>query len=279
MTLEPGEAWTRRALEDLREARYRPASWARFLRASLARALDVRAARPQLARQATGWSAAALLAAGAARELADVSGTPAPRRGPAVAWWAATGLMLDWHLGMVEGPGGEVRPLSLADALTLVRLALVPFAAAAAPSAPLFLTLLAAAATTDLADGPLARRAGPTRLGRDLDYAADIAFVMAATTAATRARWLPGPAAALIAARSAAPVVTLAVGYFRDARRPPTKPFGDARWTSPLLYGGLAAAALSRRRVGPALAVAGSLGALGSYATGAPERRKEVSTT
>jgi phosphatidylglycerophosphate synthase len=277
MTLEPGEAWTRRALEDLREAGYRPGSWARFLTASFVRAREVRAARPELARQTAGWSAAGLFAGGIARELAAASGVPAPRRGPALAWWATTGLMLDWHLGMVEGPDGKVRSLSPADALTLGRLALVPFAAAAAPSVPLFVALLAAAATTDVVDGPLARRAGPTRLGRDLDYTADVAFVMAATTAARRARWLPGPAATLIAVRAATPIVTLAVGYFRNARRPSTEPFGDARWASPLPYASLAASALSRRRLGPALAAAGSLGALASYAIGAPRGRASKS--
>jgi phosphatidylglycerophosphate synthase len=273
MRLTPGEEWSRTLLAELREARYRPVAWARFLNASFARAREVRAARPELARQSASWSAAGLLAAVAARELAASRGMPAPRRGPALAWWVATALMLDWHLGMVETPRGEVRRLSGADALTLLRALLAPFAAAAAPSVPLFMTLVGAGAASDIADGRLARLVGPTRLGRDLDYAADIAFVGGATRAARRGGWLPGPAVALIGLRLAAPVVALAIGYFRDARRPPAEPFGDARWTAPLLYAGLSACALGRPGVGRGLVAAGSLGAIASYATGTPVRR------
>jgi phosphatidylglycerophosphate synthase len=265
MTIEPGEAWTMGALEDLRKGSYRPAAWAHFLRASLSRASEVRHARPELAHQAARWGSASVVISGVARESVAVRGLPAPPRGRALCWWTATGLMLRWHLGMVENASGEVRPLSAGDALTLLRLALVPFAVAAAPSQPLFVTLLAASAATDLGDGPLARRVGATRLGRDLDPAADIAFLLAATRAARRARWLPRPAAGLIAVRSVAPAAALAVGYFKDARRLPAEHFGDTSWTSPLIYGGLAAAALGRRRVGVALVATGSLAAIASW--------------
>jgi phosphatidylglycerophosphate synthase len=179
--------------------------------------------------------------------------------------------MLHWHLGMVESPSGKVRALSAADALTVLRLALVPFAAVAAPSGPLFLALLTAGGATDLADGPLARRAGVTRLGRDLDPAADIAFLLAATRAARHARWLPGPAAGLIALRFLAPAATLTVGYFKHARRPPAERFSDTSWTSPLIYSGLAASALGRRSVGAALVTGGSLAAIVTLAVGAQQ--------
>jgi phosphatidylglycerophosphate synthase len=273
MTLTPGERWSKHALEDLRGARYRPAAWVRFLGDSFVRWLEVRRARPELARQAMRWSATGVLGAGTAREFIAARGLPAPRRAPALAWWAATAAMLDWHLGMAETLRGEARQLSIADALALIRAGLAPFAAAAAPDARLFLVVLGTGAATDLADGPLARRTGATRLGRDLDYAADVALLAAATSAARRAGWLPGAAARMIAARSAAPAVTFALGYFKDAHRPRTQHFGDAHWTAPLLYGGLAIAALGRPRAGGMLAGAASLGAVVSYASGSPARR------
>ena len=58
--------------------------------------------------------------------------------------------MLDWHLGMLEGPGGEVRErLRLADALTLSRLAAAPFVGGAARRGAQFSALVAAAGATD----------------------------------------------------------------------------------------------------------------------------------
>jgi phosphatidylglycerophosphate synthase len=84
-------------------------------------------------------------------------------------WWLSVAAMLDWHLGMVEGPAGEGRQdLSSADALTLTRLWMVPLLASAQEQLA-FTSLIAIAGLTDTLDGPLARRLGPTRLGRDLE--------------------------------------------------------------------------------------------------------------
>jgi phosphatidylglycerophosphate synthase len=116
-------------------------------------------------------------------------------------------LMLDWHLGMVEGIDGQPREkLSLADALTLSRAAAAPFAASAPPDTPLYLTLLAFAGVTDLMDGRLARHRGPTRFGRDFDTLADLAFRQAALRGARRAGWVsPGPVRVLAARQTFAP--------------------------------------------------------------------------
>ena len=187
-----GQRWTSEQLNALRAGRFRPRPWTRFLAASFQRAAETRRDRPQLARQAHAWSLAGLagtlvVSAGASR--AHLS-TPRPWR--FALWWLATCAMLDWHLGMVEGPDGERRErLTAADALTLLRLWLVPLLASqgdrAQRSGPAFAALIASAAASDALDGPLARRAGTTRLGRDLDTLADALVSTVAARSASRA--------------------------------------------------------------------------------------------
>ncbi|HEX2086140.1 MAG TPA: hypothetical protein VHF89_10695, partial [Solirubrobacteraceae bacterium] len=170
--LTDGERWARQELERLLAGRFRPAAVARFLRASLDRSAKVRAERPELAAQSRRWMAAGALAYLAA---------PGVDRGPALAWWGATALMLDWHLGMLETPDGRPRPLGAADALTLTRAWLVPVAARRPAPA-----VCAAAGLTDVLDGPLARAAGPTRAGRDLEALVDACFATAALSGLAR---------------------------------------------------------------------------------------------
>lgn len=77
-----------------------------------------------------------------------------------------------------EGEQGGSR-LAVADGLTLLRF---PLAAAflVFPSLPARLAVLAAAAATDLLDGPLARRRGASRFGAVLDPIADKVFMACA---------------------------------------------------------------------------------------------------
>jgi phosphatidylglycerophosphate synthase len=93
----------------------------------------------------------------------------------AVASWAAWWATVDWHLGMVETADGRERGLVAADALTLARLWAVPIVRRHPEP-----WLVSAGMATDLLDGLLARRAGPTRLGRDFDSTADTLFLDAA---------------------------------------------------------------------------------------------------
>lgn len=163
--------------------------------------------------------------------------------------------MLDWHLGMVEGPRGERRErLTAADALTLTRFWLVPPAVSPATRRS-FASLVLAAAMSDLADGRLAARQGATRLGGDLDGTADIAFFAAATLGATRRRWVRPLAPALLALRCFASLGFVAGHYFLRGVRPPR---ASVRWASPLLVAGLLAAAARRPRSAEALMAAGS---------------------
>jgi hypothetical protein len=165
--LTAGERWSRDLLAGLRAARFRPRAWLGFLRSSFQRAHATRRGRPELARQARRWGSAETIAAALLARSLRV------RRAPYVAWWLLCWAMLDWHLGMVEGPRGECRrQLSAADALTLARLGLVPFAATPTGRAP-WAAIVAAGTVSDGLDGLLARRGGPTRLCAQLDGSAD----------------------------------------------------------------------------------------------------------
>ena len=247
-----GEQWAAEELDALRADRYGPRAWTRFLRASFRRAADVRRARPELARQARAWSAVGLVSGVAASTAASRRSLAATRPGRFALWWLATAAMLEWHLGMVEGPGGGPRErLTAADALTLQRLWSVPLLAAQGDprrgSGPAFTALIASAAASDALDGALARRAGPSRLGRDLDKVADALVVGVAARAASRAGWLSPRAARLALLRSALPVAYSAGSYFRTGRRPIVDSLGPGRLLAPALLGGLAAAPFSPR--------------------------------
>jgi len=129
--------------------------------------------------------------------------------------------MLDWHLGMAEGGDGRLRPrLAGADAVTLGRFWLVPAAWGTRQTRWLFPAVIAVGGASDWADGALARRAGRTRLGRDLDTTADLAFLTVAVAAALDADKLHPAAAAALGCRHAVGL-TLSLGaYFGRARRP-----------------------------------------------------------
>jgi len=235
-----GEVWAREALDSLRAEGVGPAAIARFLVASQRRADRNRVARPELAEQARHWTAfgaaAWLLVGRSARGL---------------AWWGFTALMLDWHLGMVETESGSPRRLGPADACTLARSWLVPLAAERA--SPL---VLAAGFASDVADGRLARTSAPTRAGRDLEGAVDVAFAAASLRGAVRAGGLSRVVAALEGARLGAGVVATTASYFGHSRRP--EPRG-ARATAPVRAAGLLAAGLGRRRWANVLVAAGAL--------------------
>ena len=220
-----GERWARAALQRLQDGGYSPAAWLRFIAESRARATETRQARPLLARQARRWGAVGG-AAWLGRSLL------APRRRVALvglAWWALVWKMVDWHLGMVEGAKEEPRErLSPADALTLARFWLAPLAAAPSTRRS-FAALLTAGAICDLADGRLAAHLGPTRLGREIDVTADIAFFGAATAGAARRGWLSPRAAGWLAARHAAALAFSTAHYILQAAPPPgSAPAGAA---------------------------------------------------
>lgn len=172
--------------------------------------------------------------------------------------------MLDWHLGMVEGPGGEhSERLSPADAITLSRLALVPIAAAPAGRGG-WGAAVGVAALSDAADGALARRSGPTRLGRELDTAADAAFFSAAAVGAARAGWIARSAAFTAVARHVGGVGFVAYGWFARGG-PPDLDERATRWAAAPSAAALVLAAVGARRGAGALLTLTSIAALASH--------------
>ena len=215
--------------------------------------------RAWIALGAAGWAALAL----ARRE-------PFARRAPAfAAWWGLTWLMLDWHIGMLETEDGAPRNLSAADACTLARVWLVP--AAADDPQP---WMCALALASDGLDGRLARtRAEPTRLGRDLEGLADVAFAIAALRGARRRGWLSGAAAGAELARIAAGLGYAVAVWFGTARPPDARLLRAARATTPVRAAGLVAAGLRRRRLADALVAGGAAAGLAATAAAVLRRR------
>ena len=263
-TRTEGERWTREQLALLLDARFAPRAIVGFLAASQGRADDVRAARPELARQARAWCAAG--AAGYGVRAARRIDRPAfgGRGRDAIgdrAWWAAVALMLDWHLGMLETPEGEPRPLGPADAMTLARVWLVPLAAREPTPA-----ICLAAGLTDVLDGRLARASHPTRAGRDLEGLADFCFAVAALRGLRRTRRIGTPVVAAETARTTAGFAYALAAYFGRAERPDDTLLHAARATTVVRVAGTVAAAAGRRRLGEALVAGGSAWSLVSLA-------------
>jgi len=248
--LTAGEQWTRERLGTLLARRFAPAAVARFLLDSWRRSARVRRERPALARRARHWTAAGGLAWAA---LAAAGAEPFRRRlRDGLCWWTATALMLDWHLGMVETADGRPRNLGAADALTLLRAWLVPVALDS--PTPLVCAL---AAATDTLDGPLARRAGPTRAGRDLEGLVDACFAAAALRGALRRGWLPPLVGGAELLRLGAGLGYAVAVYFGRARPPRAHVLRAARAATAVRTAGLALAGTSRRRTGAALLAVG----------------------
>lgn len=165
--------------------------------------------------------------------------------------------MLDWHLGMAEGGDGQPRAcLSPADGVTMTRFWLVPMLPAVAHSPAGLPGVILAGGVTDWLDGELARRHGRTRLGRDLDTTADLAFLTtAAVTARATGRITPLGFRAL-AAREATGVGVSLLAVFTRARRPAIR----ARpWGALPRISGLATSTAGLQRTGAALLVIGCL--------------------
>jgi phosphatidylglycerophosphate synthase len=257
--LTAGERWTALELEALRGRRYAVRAWLAFLRHAFARAAETRRLYPELARQSRRWGlvgAGCWLIACAALKRAPLNDLELRALG-GLAWWLAVWQMLDWHLGEAEaGDGVPRRRLSRADAVTLARFWLVPAVAGAQRSTFGLPLAIAVGGLTDGVDGWLARKDRRTRLGRDLDTFADLAFVSAATHAAYRSGRLTRLAGVSVAGRQVLGLVIAGRAVLVDARRPAIR---ARRWGAAIRVGGLVAASVGARRLGSALLVAGSL--------------------
>jgi phosphatidylglycerophosphate synthase len=203
--LTEGEAWSRELLDRLRADRFTPGAWGRFFDDAFRRSRVVRARRPELVRQSRTWGAVGLAAA-------------MPFGVRASAEWALWWAIVDWHLGMVESPDGRARPLAAADALTLARLWAAPVVRRH-PEA----WLVAAGMATDVLDGQLARRTGPTRLGRDFDSTADTVFLDAALKGAAERHGLDPRLLALERARLLVGTAVTFASYFAESSPAPVQ--------------------------------------------------------
>lgn len=246
-------------------------AWARFLRASLQRSAETRQARPEIVRQARRWGvaggAAWLLACQVGRRRAN-----SVDRASGLLWWFAVWRMLDWHLGMAESPDGIRRArLSGADALSLARIWLVPLLPALRRAPGMLSTVIVAGGVTDALDGELARRQGCTRLGRDLDTAADVCFLGSSAASARAAGRLPAAGAWALGIRYGLGIGFSVADTFRSGGRPQ---LAARRWGAVLRVGGLALAARGWRRSGTAALLVGCLvpprSALATGAGGSP---------
>jgi phosphatidylglycerophosphate synthase len=180
-----------------------------------------------------------------------------PRLALGLCWWLGVWQMLDWHLGMAEGGDGIARErLSPADAVTLARLWLAPVAPSVARSPTGLPTAIVVAGATDWLDGALARGRGRTRLGRDLDTTADMAFFVAAAWSAHTAGRLSEPGFLALLAREGLGLMLALTVVFGRARRPAIR----ARpWGAVLRFGGLALCSAGLRRIGTTVLLVGCL--------------------
>ncbi len=255
--LTEGELWTAAALHELQAAQFRPRAWARFINRAYDRATDTRLGRPELASQARQWG---LIGAGAwlaACRGAKRVGWESPPVAAGLIWWTAVYKMLDWHLGMAEcGDGVPRKQLSPADGVTLVRFWVVPLVGGAAGSQYGLPVLIALGGASDWLDGTLARRYGRTRLGRDLDTTADLAFLSATAWAVSASGKLPPVAVRALATRYAVGASLSFGAVFGRARRPAirARPIGGV-----LRFGGLVMATAGCRRTGTAILIGGCL--------------------
>ena len=249
--LTEGERWAREQLQLLRARRFTPAAVAVFLSESWCRSAAKRRERSALARRARHWTVAGTVAWLA---LAAVGVEPFRRRlRDGLTWWAATALMLEWHLGMIETEDGRPRNLNAADALTLARAWLVPVALHC--PTPL---VCAAAAVTDTLDGPLARRAEPTRAGRDFERLVDACFAAAGLRGALRRGWLPPVVVAAELLRLGTGLGYATAVYFSRARAPRPQVLRAARAATAVRATGLTLAGTSHRRTAAAFVAIGS---------------------
>lgn len=250
-----GQLWTHEQLRALHAARFSPAAIGAFLLASQRRTNAVRAARPELARQAQMWIG---VGAGAWVVLAARGPRAQVRLWMGLAWWGACALMVDWHLGMVQTLDGRPRRLGPADALTLARAWLVPLAW----KRPTALTC-AVAGLSDAIDGPLARRRGePTRAGRDFDWIIDACFASAALRGASRHGLLTRWAVRAEATWLGFGVLRALYAYFLQADEPDRSITRPARPFAALRMAGLIGGSAGRRRAGSAMLGTGALASL-----------------
>ena len=222
---EPSE-FTRKLLGELDRNGYSLSGWREFLADSWSRSLADITSNPALTRSFLRVAVACLLAGGLI---------------VAMSWWYQSATVAVWsialwqpwygismafvltHLGMADRGDGVVNErFSAPNQLTFARLSLAPLVMlpglvvpASEDMAFVLIAFIIFLSVTDVLDGWLARRHGAiTRLGRTLDYIADLAFLIFLAFGLLRADMIPLTLFGLIVVRYPLSLVAALVMYF-----------------------------------------------------------------
>ncbi len=236
-------AFTRELIDEVARDHYSLRAWQTLLSRSWARSLED--IRKSPARTRSLWSWVAVVAAAGAGIILLALRFQTPERALTalvlwLPWFASSVFFLLTHLGMVDDSYGMPhQSLLLSNGLSFFRLALAPLVlwpclqVPVYPVAgPAFALFLAALSLSDLLDGWVARRQKLyTRMGRMLDYLADLALLTFLAVGLYLAGVIPGPLLLLLAVRYPILLIGVLVMYF--ARGPaPLRPTFIGRATT-----------------------------------------------
>jgi len=223
-------AFTRELIDEVARDHYRLSAWQTLLSLSLARSFED--IRKSSARTRSFWSWVAIVAATGAGIILLAARFQTPERALMalvmwLPWYAGAVFFLLTHLGMVDDSHGMPhQSLLLPNGLSFFRLALAPLVlwpclqVPVYPAAgPVFALFLAGLSLSDLLDGWVARRQKLcTRMGRMLDFLADIALLTFLAVGLYLASAIPWPLLLLLVVRYPVLLFGMLVMYF--ARRP-----------------------------------------------------------
>jgi len=228
--------FTQELLNELAREHYRLHAWRRFMSRSWSRSLDDIRESPARAKSFWSW-ASAVAATGAGVILLAWS-----YHGPELTvralilwlpWYAGSAFLVLTHLGMVDNDRGvPYHNLLLPNGLSFLRLALAPlilWPCLTTPVNPLtgpaYAFILAGLSLTDWLDGWIARsRDLCTRLGRMLDFLADLSLLTFLGVGLYLAGAIPGTLLWLLVARYPLLLIGVIILYFTrgPAPMPPT---------------------------------------------------------
>lgn len=222
---EPSE-FTRKLLGELDTNQYSLSGWRKLLADSWSRSLEDISANPALTRSFLRTAVAYLLAGGSIVALAWCCQSPIVAvyaMALWLPWYAVSMAFVLTHLGMADSGDGIVdKRFSAPNQLSYVRLALAPLVMLPGLVAPVseraalvLMTFIIFLSVTDVLDGWLARRSGAiTRLGRMLDYLADLAFLLFLALGLYRADFIPASLFWLVVVRYPLSLVAAFILYF-----------------------------------------------------------------
>lgn len=224
----PGPSeFTRTLLDELVRKQYRIDAWRDFLADAWARSLEDVRTSPSLTRSFL-VSASTILVAGALLVLVSSRFHPATVTIGSLVfwlpWYLASVIFVVTHLGMADsGDGVRDERFSAPNQLSFMRLALAPLVLVPCLATPVrpetavvFALFIAGMSATDVLDGWAARHWGcSTRLGKMLDYFADLAFLTFLAVGLYRAAAIPASLLWLLVVRYPLSILGALVLYFR----------------------------------------------------------------